>query len=77
MIRKSTPKCIVILLCRLTSSYAKHPGWIKGIFIRLVDVDLTDVETFKRFDDTFKRVPGEFWKTFKDPWELASIIDCL
>jgi len=57
--------------------YRKYPGWIKAIWIRIVEgVDPSAEETLnapKRFEKAFKDIPRDAWRTFKDPLELMDV----
>ena|SRR5271170_7563749 len=67
-----------LFLMMLTSSYKRFPGWIKAIFIRVVEgvdvrIEKTRLNTPERFATAFDGVPRDVWRTFKDPSELMSI----
>ena len=66
------------LLSRLTNvRYHKYPGWIKGIWIHIVEgVDLHAEKTLNspaRFAKAFAGIPDGVCRTFKDPAELMSV----
>ena len=58
-------------------SYHKYPGWIKAIWIHIVEgVDPHAEKTLnspERFAKAFAGIPPGVWRTFKDPQELLSV----
>ena len=69
-------------------AYAKHPEWIKAIWIRKAKdvVEITDAipgqsnekrNRAERFEKAFRDVPKEVWHVFEDPKELYAKVDAL
>jgi hypothetical protein len=58
-------------------SYKKYPGWIKAIWIHVVEgVDPHAEKTLnspERFAQAFAGIPPTVWRTFRDPAELLSV----
>src|SRR5690606_676179 len=57
----------------------KYPGWIKGIYIRVVEgVDVVaekDLNSDERFEKAFKGLPKGFWRTFRDPKDVEQWVN--
>lgn len=61
------------------SRYKKYPGWIKAIYIRVVEgVNLAEEKNLnsnERFEKAFKGIPKENWHLFRDASEVAPWIE--
>ncbi|KZF24699.1 hypothetical protein L228DRAFT_237601 [Xylona heveae TC161] len=61
--------------------YRKYPHWIRAIFIRKVtdifEMNETDKNEDKRFEEAFKHVPRDVWHVFTDPSELYARVNIL
>jgi len=59
------------------SSYHRYPGWVKAIWIHVVEgVDPDAEKTLnapERFEQAFAGIPRDVWKKFKNPEELLSV----
>ncbi|KAI9847290.1 MAG: hypothetical protein M1837_002877 [Sclerophora amabilis] len=59
--------------------YHKFPTWVRKIYIRKVtdvaEMNVADKVTDERFEEAFKGVPREVWRTFDQPQELYAAID--
>lgn len=69
------------MLSKTGYRYRKHPSWIHAIFIRKVtdvaELNATDKNEDSRFENAFKDVPRNVWRTFTDPQELYAAVDAL
>ena len=73
-IRRRMGQCISIYWAVAENRYRRYPGWIKAIWIRIVEgVDLSAEKKLnapERFQKAFEGVPPQAWTTFKDPKDL-------
>ena len=67
----------VAYLENLNGRYRKYPGWIKQIWIRVVEgvdpKDEKELNAMERFEKAFSGVPRYAWRIFKDPRELVYV----
>jgi hypothetical protein len=72
---------VISFYASLTNSCRRYPGWVKAIFIRIVEgVDLSAEKILnapERFERAFDGLDRSAWKTFKDPSELVCPFHCI
>ena len=58
-------------------SYHRYPGWVKAIWIHVVEgVDPDAEKTLnapERFEKAFAGIPRQVWRKFKNPEDLLSV----